>query len=97
MDAGLVITLGRAPDCTLVFDDARMSARHAQLESLGDGTFRLTDLGSRNGTFIDDSGMLVRVEAATTVRAAQRLRFGDCEATVRELFDMARDPGRRHR
>jgi pSer/pThr/pTyr-binding forkhead associated (FHA) protein len=83
------ITLGRAEDCTLVFDDGRMSSRHARLESLGGGQYRLTDLGSRNGTFVEVGGKLRRIDDEATVTAGQRIRFGTCEATVRELLEMA--------
>jgi adenylate cyclase len=45
---GLVI--GRAPDCDLVFDDARVSRRHATVESKGRHVYVRDH--SRNGTFL---------------------------------------------
>lgn len=99
MGSKIDITLGRADDCTLVFEDAMISGRHARIESLGDGRYKLTDLDSRNGTFIEHRGNLERVHAAATVRESQRIRFGSCTATIGELIEMAgidlRPDGRR--
>ena len=94
MEEAITITLGRADDCTLVFDDPKISGRHARLEALGGGRYRLTDLGSRNGTFVEQDGRLERVESSVTVAAGHRVHFGACTATVRELVDMAGGRGR---
>lgn len=44
--------LGRAPECDIVLTDAAASRRHAQITHSA-GRFRLTDLGSTNGTTVD--------------------------------------------
>lgn len=88
----LTITIGRDVNCTLVFDDPRMSSRHAQLEPLGGGRYRITDLGSRNGTFVDVDGRLRRIDREAEVTPAQRIRFGSCEATIGELLELAGVP-----
>lgn len=50
-----VLTLGRE-DCDLVFqDDTFMDMRHAKIEPTPSG-YRITDLGSKNGTFVRISG-----------------------------------------
>ncbi|HVU02580.1 MAG TPA: sigma 54-interacting transcriptional regulator [Polyangiaceae bacterium] len=41
-----------APGC-LALDDDEVSRRHARLERQDESTFRLVDLGSRNGTFVN--------------------------------------------
>jgi pSer/pThr/pTyr-binding forkhead associated (FHA) protein len=46
------ITIGRAPDSTLVLDDDFASARHARLVP-HDGQWMIEDLGSTNGTYLD--------------------------------------------
>ena len=46
------ITIGRAPDNTLVVDDGRVSRQHARIEHEG-GQWRIKDAGSHNGTFVN--------------------------------------------
>lgn len=52
--AGPVITLGRAPDCTVVLDDPYASRMHAQIRLRG-GRFVILDAGSHSGTFVNDA------------------------------------------
>lgn len=47
------LTLGRAPDNHIVLSDAYVSSYHARLDRR-DGEWWLTDLGSRNGTRLND-------------------------------------------
>jgi hypothetical protein len=47
-----VTVLGRAGDVDVPLDDAGVSRRHAEVH-VTDGRFRVVDLGSTNGTFID--------------------------------------------
>ncbi|NWG14313.1 MAG: FHA domain-containing protein, partial [Acidobacteria bacterium] len=44
--------IGRAPDNGIVLEDSRVSRHHGKLERDGEG-YRLIDLGSHNGTFIN--------------------------------------------
>jgi serine/threonine protein kinase len=48
---GQTFTLGRGGDVQIPIDDERVSRRHAAVELRPDGLF-VTDLGSRNGTFL---------------------------------------------
>jgi hypothetical protein len=50
------VTLGRAPDCTVVLADPTVSKRHAELRRDGQNV-RLTDLGSTNGTKVNGTGV----------------------------------------
>lgn len=59
------VIIGRAPDCTLAIHDAQLSRHHCAIEPFGGGWI-LRDLGSKNGTFINNE--LVR---------SQLLREGD--------------------
>lgn len=47
------VTIGRHPECGIVVDDERSSRRHCIVERIGGG-FRVRDLGSRNGTKVND-------------------------------------------
>lgn len=72
LDAGL--TLGRAPTNGLAFDAAAfpfVSAHHARIVVASDGTLHVEDLGSSNGTFVNDE----RTERAS-LRDGDVLRLG---------------------
>ena len=66
------ITIGRAIDNDLVFDDPSLSRKHAAAVSTGDSRVEVQDLGSSNGTWINGR----KVEAAV-VTPGDSLRFGD--------------------
>ncbi|SRR6266487_2352974 len=69
-----LITIGRAPDNTIVIDDPLVSSRHAQLELSGE-TYRLKDLESTNGTRVN--GIPI---TETVLRFDDRIRFGGVDA-----------------
>lgn len=46
------VMAGRSSDCDIYFDDSRMSRQHFALETDGEDVY-ITDLESRNGTFIN--------------------------------------------
>lgn len=46
-------TIGRASDCAVVIDDARVSKVHARIFER-DGRWMVEDLGSTNGTLVND-------------------------------------------
>jgi hypothetical protein len=48
------VTIGRSPRATLVIEDDYCSSRHARVFLEGD-TWMVEDLGSTNGTFLDDA------------------------------------------
>ena len=51
---GAVATVGRHPDCEIAIPDAgRVSRHHAQILRERD-TYFIKDLGSRNGTYLND-------------------------------------------
>jgi predicted component of type VI protein secretion system len=70
-----LITIGRAPDNTIIIiGDPSVSSRHAQLQLVGE-VYRLKDLGSTNGTRVN--GIPVTEVA---LRFEDRIRFGSTEA-----------------
>jgi pSer/pThr/pTyr-binding forkhead associated (FHA) protein len=61
------LIIGRAQECGIALDDERLSRLHAKISVTLTGEAWLSDLGSRNGTFLNG-------EAVT---APQRLKDGD--------------------
>jgi pSer/pThr/pTyr-binding forkhead associated (FHA) protein len=66
-----VLTFGRSPECTVQLQDALVSRQHAGLE-LADQKVILTDLGSRNGTWVNKD----RVTAPVELHNGDRIRIG---------------------
>jgi hypothetical protein len=73
------VTLGRAPDCTLVLDDDYASSRHARLYPR-DGKWWVEDLGSTNGTYLDRQ----KVGNAMTVPLGVPVRVGKTVVELRK-------------
>ncbi len=44
---------GRHPDSDIFLDDVTVSRRHADFSRIGDGSFRVKDAGSLNGTYVN--------------------------------------------
>ncbi|HLT31693.1 MAG TPA: GGDEF domain-containing protein [Myxococcaceae bacterium] len=59
------LVIGRSPDVEVHLEDDGISRRHAKIVSTADGDFQIVDLGSTNGTWVDER----RVQTA-------RLRHG---------------------
>lgn len=55
------ITVGRSPACDVCLRDRTVSAHHAVVTVLDDGRIHVSDLGSRNGTFVVQGDRRVRV------------------------------------
>jgi pSer/pThr/pTyr-binding forkhead associated (FHA) protein len=53
------LVLGRGSDADLAFHDDQMSAHHAAIEFTGEA-FRICDLGSTNGTFVNGKPVQAR-------------------------------------
>jgi len=73
------VTIGRAPTSTLVIDDDYCSARHARVYREGESWW-IEDLGSTNGTYIEDARVYDPVEASP----GTTIRLGATELEVRE-------------
>ncbi|QBE65222.1 FHA domain-containing protein [Pseudoduganella lutea] len=75
----LPVTLGRGYDNDFVLDDAHTAARHAVLETDGDGALVLRDLGSQNGIVLHGRRQpAVALDGTTVVRLGHtRLRVRD--------------------
>lgn len=75
------VVLGRESDCDLLVDHPTVSRRHAALEWTG-AAWRVRDLGSGNGTFVDGERVTERVLGP---RAA--LRLGELELAFDAVAD----------
>ena len=70
--------LGREGDGVVPLPSPSVSRRHAAVIVEGPAA-RLTDLGSKNGTFVDEA----KIDQPTALRDGARLRFGSLEVTYR--------------
>jgi two-component system, NtrC family, response regulator GlrR len=71
------VVFGTSPECDVVLDDAHVSRRHCELR-LEEGGLVLRDLGSKNGTFVND------VEVRESVlRPGNVVRVGQWQLAVR--------------
>lgn len=74
------VTVGRAPSCTLAFDDEYASPCHARFERSASGAWTVQDLGSTNGTYLGR----VRIVAPAPVSAGSVVRIGRTTLEVRQ-------------
>ena len=72
-EGGLLI--GRNPECSLVLTDDYASGRHLRIYLGPDGTWYADDLGSTNGTLINNQriGTGHRLEVGTQIRIGQTI------------------------
>lgn len=71
------MVVGRTTECELALDDTFVSQQHARLFAK-DGSWYVEDLGSTNGTFVNDQ----RLGAPAMVQPGDRIRTG---TTIMEL------------
>ena len=73
------ITFGRASDSRVVLSDEYCSNRHARLVRRADGRWLLEDMGSTNGTFLQER----KVTGPTIVGIGEVIRMGRTEIELR--------------
>ena len=69
--------IGRAPENTIVLQDETISARHARI-TYAAGQWILEDLGSKNGTFVND----LPLDQELVVTYGDRIAFGSLIALL---------------
>lgn len=77
------IVIGRDPECDLTLEGDNVSRRHARLERQADGSYVVTDLGSTNGTFLDEAKLLSNVPEPWDIHD-QILSIGDFRLTIQQ-------------
>jgi FHA domain len=71
------LVIGRAPDCDVVIQEPSVSSRHATVRQADKGeSCLLTDLDSRNGTFVNARRI---EEKASVLFDGDALSFGDAQ------------------
>jgi len=70
--AGDEVRIGRGSNNEIVLRDFSVSRSHATIRLNADGTWTIEDLGSTNGTFVND-----RAVTEAPLRLDARLRIGD--------------------
>ena len=73
-----VITVGRDPESDVVIDNPGVSREHLRLERAADGEYEVADMGSANGTFLND----LPVRCKIPLRSGDCVRFGKYTLTV---------------
>jgi VWFA-related protein len=74
------VTIGRAPGNDLIVDHPTVSRQHATIKLEGE-TFRLFDLGSANGTFVNEQ----RVRDPMVLEDGMTVRFGEVEYVFKRI------------
>lgn len=69
------IIIGRSPECDVTVRDIQLSRRHCRIEARG-SDWVITDLGSKNGTFVQTAALHRRV-AQHLLRDGELLRIGN--------------------
>ncbi len=71
-DSSMQLLIGRSPDCDLVIQDTSVSKHHAQVRWDGKAAV-LEELGSSNGTFINN----LKMKDRWTLRDGDQVSFGE--------------------
>src|SRR3974390_2153649 len=71
-------TIGRAPDNRLVVNELKVSSHHAQIRPEGQG-YEIIDLGSSNGTFVNEQQLLPNLPRF--LYPGDQIRIGDTRFT----------------
>jgi pSer/pThr/pTyr-binding forkhead associated (FHA) protein len=73
------VVVGRDPTVEVTLDDERISRRHVRLSPSGQAAVTVEDLGSSNGTFVNNNP----VTGSATVRSGDELLIGVSVLTIR--------------
>jgi predicted component of type VI protein secretion system len=86
------IVIGRAPDVDLVLQDDEVSRRHARVSPAGEDSALVEDLGSVNGTFVNDN----ELHGPARLDPADELLVGVTLIEVRSRAQVAARPSALH-
>jgi pSer/pThr/pTyr-binding forkhead associated (FHA) protein len=80
---GKKVSLGRSADNDVAILDPLVSRQHAVVEAIG-GTYQVTDLGSANGTFVNDAPLTEPVR----LRVGDLVKFGGTVFRFQPFYEM---------
>jgi len=72
LDVGLSFSIGRSSGCSLKLTDSKVSRKHASIHRQGEIEFWISDLGSANGTFVNQN----RINQPLRLRNGDDVRIG---------------------
>lgn len=72
-----IINIGKLSTSTLQIDDLNVSRKHAVIQRRADGSWRVTDLGSTNGTIVDGKPI-----SQVTLKQGDQITLGSTILTV---------------
>jgi sigma-B regulation protein RsbU (phosphoserine phosphatase) len=87
------VTLGRSSTNDIPLSDRTLSRVHARLEQMDGGLLRVVDLGSRNGTMVNN----IRIAEPLALKPGDRIQLGETvidvieESTTRVVIDAKED------
>jgi pSer/pThr/pTyr-binding forkhead associated (FHA) protein len=81
-----VITIGREKNNDIVINDVKVSRNHLQIAQDNNGVFTVVDLGSTNGTFVNDERLL----GSTSLKLGDKVRIGDTNLLWYNYFETKR-------
>src|SRR5471030_842268 len=83
-------SIGRSPDNTYVIASDRVSRRHALVQARSEGEFWLTDLGSRNGVFLNRQPL----QQSVRLKGGDVFQIADCQFVfhANDLLEVASGP-----
>jgi general secretion pathway protein E len=61
IDLGGLTSIGRGPENSITIFDEKASRKHCVIEPYGDGAWAVRDLGSRNGTRVNDAKVVLQI------------------------------------
>ncbi|MFN2242556.1 MAG: FHA domain-containing protein, partial [Anaerolineae bacterium] len=80
-DLAGTINVGRSADNQIAIQDPTVSRHHAWIKAEGE-EFLVFDVGSANGTFVNDE----RIEEPRRLESGDVVRFGDAEFVFTKVF-----------
>ena len=72
------LILGRLPECDVYLPYSEISRRHCQFRRIAEGKWRVEDLGSTNGTLVNQ----VRIEKPVLIKNSDIVQFGNVTIKV---------------